>query len=44
MKQRVGQKWRPDFWFFVKFGVIVFMCLFIVYPFYTIITFPHPTL
>ncbi len=38
MKQPVGQKWRPDFWFFVKFGVIVFMCLFIVYPFYTILT------
>ena len=38
MKQPVGQKWRPDFWFSVKFGVIVFMCLFIVYPFYTILT------
>ena len=38
MKQRLGQKWRPDFWFFVKFSVIVSMALFIVYPFYTIIT------
>ena len=38
MKQRLGQKWRPDFWFFVKFAVIASMCLFIVYPFYTIIT------
>ena len=38
MKQRLGQKWRPDFWFFVRFMVIASMCLFIVYPFYTIIT------
>ncbi len=38
MKQRLGQKWRPDFWFFVKFFVIASMCLFIVYPFYTILT------
>ena len=38
MKQRLAQKWRPDFWFFVKFAVITSMCLFIVYPFYTIIT------
>ena len=38
MKQRLGQKWRPDFWFFVKFAVIASMALFIVYPFYTIIT------
>ena len=38
MKQRLGQKWRPDFWFWVKTLVITSMCLFIVYPFYTIIT------
>ena len=38
MKQRLGQKWRPDFWFWVKFLVIASMCLFIVYPFYNIIT------
>ena len=38
MKPRLGQKWRPDFWFFVRFAVIASMCLFIVYPFYTIIT------
>jgi len=38
VKQRLGQKWRPDFWFFVKFAVIASMCLFIVYPFYTILT------
>lgn len=38
MKQRLGQKWRPDFWFFTKLSVILAMCLFIVYPFYTILT------
>ena len=38
MKQRLGQKWRPDFWFFVRVAVIVSMCLFIVYPSYNIIT------
>ena len=38
MKQRLGQKWRPDFWFCVRVIVIVSMCLFIVYPFYNIIT------
>lgn len=38
MKQNRAQKWRPDFWFFTKLFVILSMCLFIVYPFYTIIT------
>ena len=38
MKQRLAQKWRPDFWFYVRVLVIFSMCLFIVYPFYTIIT------
>ena len=37
MKERVG-KIKLDFWFFVKFFVIASMCLFIVYPFYTILT------
>ena len=37
MKERLG-KVKPDFWFFTKFFVIVAMCLFIVYPFYTILT------
>ena len=37
MKQRLG-KVKMDFWFFTKFFVIVAMCLFIVYPFYTILT------
>ena len=38
MKLKTGQKWRPDFWFFVKLFVVLTMCLFIVYPFYTILT------
>ena len=37
MKERLG-KIKFDFWFFVKFFVIASMCLFIVYPFYTILT------
>lgn len=32
------QKFKPDFWFFTKLIVIIAMALFIVYPFYTIIT------
>jgi len=38
VKQRLGQLRRPDFWTIVKFLVIASMCLFIVYPFYTILT------
>ena len=38
MKRNKAQKFRPDFWFFVKIAIIVSMCLFIVYPFYTILT------
>ena len=37
MKQRLG-KIKLDFWFFTKVFVIVSMCMFIVYPFYTILT------
>ena len=37
MKQRLG-KVKLDFWFFTKVFVIVSMCMFIVYPFYTILT------
>ena len=37
MKERLG-KVKPDFWFYTKFFVIASMCLFIVYPFYTILT------
>ncbi len=38
MKLRTGKKWKLDFWFFVKIFVVLTMCLFIVYPFYTILT------
>ena len=38
MNKRLNSHWRPDFWFFTKLFVILAMCLFIVYPFYTIIT------
>ena len=38
MKTKLFGKWKPDFWFFTKLFVILAMCLFIVYPFYTIIT------
>ncbi|MBE5802469.1 MAG: iron ABC transporter permease [Clostridiales bacterium] len=31
-------RFKPDFWFFVKVCVILALCLFIVYPFYTILT------
>ena len=37
MKERFG-KVKLDFWFFTKLFVILGMCLFIVYPFYTILT------
>ena len=37
MKQKLG-KVKPDFWFFTNLFVILGMCLFIVYPFYTILT------
>ena len=33
-----AQKWRPDFWFFVKLVVILALGMFIVYAFYNIIT------
>ena len=38
MRKNKAQKFRPDFWFFVKIAIIVAMCIFIVYPFYTILT------
>ncbi len=37
MKERLG-KIKLDFWFFTRLFVILGMCLFIVYPFYTILT------
>ena len=38
MTDRPRRKLKLDFWFFVKAGVILALCLFIVYPFYTILT------
>ncbi len=38
MTNRLRPKWKPDFWFFTKLLVIVALCLFIVYPFYNIIS------
>ena len=37
MKEKLG-KVKLDFWFFTKLFVILGMCVFIVYPFYTILT------
>ena len=37
-KPRTQKRFKPDFWFFTKLTVIVALCLFIVYPFYTILT------
>ena len=38
MSKAKAQKWKPDFWFFVKVLVILIMILFIIYPFYNILT------
>ena len=38
MKKRRVQEFKVDFWFFVRIAIIVSMCIFIVYPFYTILT------
>ena len=38
MKNTLRSKARPDFWFFTRVFVILAMCLFIIYPFYNIIT------
>lgn len=38
MRKHRTQKLKPDFWFFVKTIIIISMCVFIVYPFYTILT------
>ena len=34
----VRQRFRPDFWFATKLTLILALCVFIVYPFYTILT------
>jgi len=36
--ERPRRKIKLDFWFFVKAFVLVALCLFIIYPFYTILT------
>ena len=36
--KRNGKQIKLDFWFFTRLFVILGMCLFIVYPFYTILT------
>ena len=38
MKSPLNRKVKLDFWFFTKAFVIAALCLFIVYPFYTILT------
>ncbi|MBQ4609087.1 MAG: iron ABC transporter permease, partial [Clostridia bacterium] len=38
MTERPRRKIKLDFWFFVKAFVLVALCLFIIYPFYTILT------
>ncbi len=38
MTKAPNRKLKLDFWFFVKLVVILALCLFIVYPFYTILT------
>ena len=38
MSRPFHKKVRMDFWFFTKILVIAALCLFIVYPFYTILT------
>ena len=38
MTSRSHRRIKLDFWFFVKAIVLVALCLFIVYPFYTILT------
>ncbi len=38
MKKRAAKRFRPDFWFVTKATLLLALCLFIVYPFYTILT------
>ena len=38
MTGRTNRKIKLDFWFFVKAFVLIALCLFIIYPFYTILT------
>jgi len=38
VKDLRSRKFKLDFWFFVKAAVLAALCLFIIYPFYTILT------
>lgn len=38
MKKRTAKRFRPDFWFVTKITLLLALCVFIVYPFYTILT------
>ena len=38
MKKRASKRFRPDFWFVTKATLLLALCVFIVYPFYTILT------
>ncbi len=38
MKRRRSQAFKPDFWFVTKITLVLALCVFIVYPFYTILT------
>lgn len=38
MSTRPRRRLKLDFWFFVKAFILIALCLFIVYPFYTILT------
>lgn len=38
MKKRAAKRFRPDFWFVTKATLLLALCIFIVYPFYTILT------
>jgi iron(III) transport system permease protein len=38
VKKRAAKRFRPDFWFVTKATLLLALCIFIVYPFYTILT------
>jgi len=38
VKRRRSQAFKPDFWFVTKITLVLALCVFIVYPFYTILT------
>lgn len=38
MSKRAQKRFKPDFWFSTKAALLLGLCVFIVYPFYTILT------